>query len=667
MHFALVTAPTITEFRSREEILSRAVQQAALQPQLGILSVASVLEQWGDLPHLFDVNAEYLRFALNGEQPCMDEFADYMGALAVRSNADVYGLSSICSSFPLSLRIADAIKRLRPHAMVLFGGPQASVVDEAVLRRFPAVGFVLRGEVERSLPIFLRELCGNYRFADVPGLCFRDGNQVYRTASPPVIEDLDSLPSPAYHLSSYLRDATSASIELGRGCPFSCSFCSTNDFFRRRFRLRSPERVLADMRQIAETYGISHFELVHDMFTVDRKRVVAFCETLRASGEAFTWDCSARTDCVDAELLQQMASSGCRGLFFGIESGSTRMQRIIDKDLDPAKAEAMLQACEDVGIRTTASLIVGFPEENWADVADTLQIYMRSARCKRSHPQLNLLAPLAGTPLQTRHAADLILTDFNSSMSHQGLSQADMEVTLIRENPDIFSNFYRIPTPDLDWTMLFDLREWLSMITEHFRWLLCALVRRVTPLDLHKQWLAWSEESTRCRNAGELRRYYARDIARSDFLRFVQEGEFRSDPVVSTLLRVEATLASAGEARGLYARQKGWRLATSVQVLTLSYSLSALTAALAAGDEPTSMQSFYASRKDDSTLRLHCISPFLAKLLKLFGAGSGAEIGSFLRQEYGLSDTYDLTELIEQLIHELHKDGWITFDASLTA
>ena len=240
MHFALVTAPTITEFRSQEEIRSRAVQQAALQPQLGILSVAAVLEQWGDRPHLLDANAEYLAYASSAGYARMDDFADHLAETAARSNADVYGFSSICSTFPISLRVARALKEMRPYATVLFGGPQVSVVDQPVMQHFPFVDFVLRGEVEHSLPVFLRELFGDYNFADVPGLTFRDGTVVRRTPNAPVIEDLDALLPPSYHLSAYLDQAKAASIELGRGCPFSCTFCSTNDFFRRRFSTALP-------------------------------------------------------------------------------------------------------------------------------------------------------------------------------------------------------------------------------------------------------------------------------------------------------------------------------------------------------------------------------------------------------------------------------------------
>src|SRR5437764_12338342 len=103
-----------------------------------------------------------------------------------------------------------------------------------------------------------------------------------------------------------------AALDLGRGCPFACTFCSTNDFFRRNFRLRSPERVLQDMRQFAARYASREFQLVHDMFTFDRKRVVEFCNAMLASGEDFTRSCSARTDCIDEPLLDLMLSSCCR-------------------------------------------------------------------------------------------------------------------------------------------------------------------------------------------------------------------------------------------------------------------------------------------------------------------------------------------------------------------
>ena len=673
MHFALITAPTITEFRSLEEIESKAVQEAALQPQLGILSVAAILEQWGDCPHLIDTNAEYLDFrqVANG---CVDDFAEHLAQQAVLSNADVYGFGSICSTFPLSLRVARALKKIRPYATVLFGGPQASAVDLPVLEKFSFVDYILRGEVEESLPRFLKELAGDYSFNRVPGLTFRDGSTIQRTPNAPVIEYLDALPSPAYHLSEYLRGAKAASIELGRGCPFSCTFCSTNDFFRRRYRLRSPERVLNEMRLIADQYGIRHFELVHDMFTVDRKRVVAFCDVMRVSGEQFTWDCSARTDCVDEELLQEMVASGCSGLFFGIESGSVRMQRIIDKDLDPQKAEEMLRVSERLGIRTTASLIVGFPEEEWSDVDATLRMYVQSARCSRSHPQINLLAPLAGTPLYTKHAHELQLEEFCSDMSHQGLSQADEDLALIRNHPEIFPNFYMIPAPMLNREMLFELREFLGMASERFRWLLCAIAQVTALRTFHEEWTRWRRRRRGDLSKSEIRRYYAEQTSRRDFLQFVSQCSLRSDTFVNTFLQVEEALLVAAEktqqdvdtteARTQKANG-GWNDAVScaqgVQLLALRYDLSELTLAMTHGKFPEKENiTYYATRRQkDGNVVLSQISPFLAGTLRECNGQSVQAVERVFGEQFNLQDQAVIEQSVKQLVTRLQDDGWL--------
>src|SRR5205085_7872746 len=155
----------------------------------------------------------------------------------------------------------------------------------------------------------------------------------------------------------------------------------------------------------------------------DRRRVVAFCEAMAASKTGFTWSCSARTDCIDEELMELMSSSGCRGIFFGVEVGSDRMQRVIDKRLDIVRARQMVDCAERLGIHTTVSLITGFPEETPDDLQQTLAMFVHSARCPHSNPQLNLLAPLAGTPIYQHHKQQLSLEELCSEMSHQGRRQ----------------------------------------------------------------------------------------------------------------------------------------------------------------------------------------------------------------------------------------------------
>lgn len=556
MHLCLVSAPTVTEYQSTDEWNNRGVRSAASNPQLGILSLAAALERLGHQPNIVDVNEVYLKFVEASESASPVNFAEFLADEIVKKDSDVYGFSTICSTYPLTVRVAESVKRLRPNARILFGGPQASVVDVPTLAAFPFVDFVLRGEAEITLPLLIGELeCGG-RPDRAAGLTYRDGSVVRRNGNAPVISDLDSLPSPAYHLSRCLEGSRTASLELGRGCPFSCTFCSTNDFFRRNFRLRSPGRVLEDMRAVAGKYSISDFELVHDMFTVDKRRVIEFCEAMIASGDGFTWSCSARTDCVDESLLELMARSGCRGVFFGVETGSLRMQKVIDKHLDPQRAESVIDVAEKLGMNTTVSLITGFPEETWEDVRETLRIFMHSARCPHSGPQLNILAPLAGTPIYSAHKEQLVLEELCSDMSHQGLSQNEADLDLIRNHPDIFPNFYLLPMPNLDRESLLELREFLTVAAECFRWLLSAIDQTSADmLDFYLEWRAHRVLLRRGLVGSALRRYYVGRDFRSDFLAFVRDHTAAMHPMTSALLTVEDALRQSTRPTLQFSRQ----------------------------------------------------------------------------------------------------------------
>ena len=549
MSVCLVTASTVAEFADPAEIRSESVRNAARNPQLGILSLAAVLKACGESVRILDLNCVYLghfesHFAFDGS-----EFAESAARIVTADNSDIYGFSSICSSYPLTIRIAKAVKALRPQATILLGGPQASVVDLQTLSVFPFIDLILRGEAEQTMPLLLDELRGDRQLEKVPGLSYRLGADPHRNPNAPLINDLDSIPSPAYHLSQYLQASKRASLELGRGCPFSCTFCSTNDFFRRKFRLRSPERVLQDMRSIAATYAIRDFELVHDMFTVDRRRVVAFCEAMIASDEGFTWSCSARTDCMDEELLELMARAGCRGIFYGVEVGSQRMQKVIDKHLETRRAHEIIDATERLGIGSTVSLISGFPEETWDDVRRSMDFFMHSARCPKSHPQLNLLAPLAETPLLTKHKDELILEELCSCVSHQGRHQDRADVEMIVAYPDIFPNFYVIPTPGLERDRLFELREFTLMGLARFRWMLVAIHQRTSGiLDFFTAWRGYRLRILPALGPSDLRQYYRTDNFRTDFADFVRTHKAGKAPVVKALLDYEDALGRSAAA-----------------------------------------------------------------------------------------------------------------------
>src|SRR5215831_10129128 len=293
MKICLISAPTANQLNNPALGEMEAARIMGELAPVGILSLAAVLEAQGLQPDVVDLNRVYYQWLHNTDptQPGVEpDFCAFAGSYFARRDFGFFGFSTVCSSFPLTLRIAAEVKRHHPYSVVALGGPQASVVDVATMRAFPAIDLLVRGEAELTLPELIDALTRGSSLVSIPGITFRrdaDG-EITRNPDGPLVMDLDALPFPAFHLFPDIRLCRHFPLELGRGCPFACTFCSTNDFFRRRFRLKSPAQMISEMRRVKQTYGISSFELVHDMFTVDRNRVVRFCEALIEANEEFT-------------------------------------------------------------------------------------------------------------------------------------------------------------------------------------------------------------------------------------------------------------------------------------------------------------------------------------------------------------------------------------------
>ena len=495
MQICLVTAPTISDFVDPEVTLGAHTSRG---PQLGVVCLAASVEAHGHSVNLVDLDyiaVNTLRSAGKQISP-EDLFAAFVSELAP-VDATVFGFSTICGSYPITIRLAKEVKRLHPGSYIVLGGPQASVVDIPTLNAFEWIDFIVRGEADWTFPALLNEIENSGQSLDfncLRGVTYRSTGSVLRSQSAPLVDDLDALPLPSFELDKNIRERKTAHLELGRGCPYDCSFCSTNDFFRRNFRLKSANKMLAQMRELNQRYGVKAFTLVHDMFTVNRKKVEEFARTLIDSGESFEWSCSARTDRVDEELLSIMAKAGCRGIFFGVETGSRRMQEVINKHLDLDDAwEAVVSATKH-GMKTAVAFIVGFPEETLADLRCSVHFFIRSTRIDNAEPQMSLLAPLAGTPIEKQFRNQLVFDHIYSDMSHQGWREDPNDLHLIQQHPDIFPNFYSVPAL-LPRPYVREIRDFVHGLTIWFRWLPVALLDATNDfIYVFDEWVRWHDK-----------------------------------------------------------------------------------------------------------------------------------------------------------------------------
>src|SRR5260370_24100459 len=265
MKICLISAPTANQFDNRPVGETEAARIMGELAPVGILSLAAVLEAKGLQPEVVDLNRVYYSWLQDSNRDKTD-FCSFAGAYFAGRDFDFFRFYTVCSSYPLTLRIAAEVKRVHPKSVVVLGGPQASVVDISTMRAYPFIDLVVRGEAEQTLPDLVDALANDSSLAPLPRTPFRrnqDG-EIVRAPDAPLVLDLDALPFPAFHLFPDVRFCRHFPLELGRGCPFACTFCSTNDFFRRRFRLKTPAQMIAAMRWVKQTHSIHSFELVHD-------------------------------------------------------------------------------------------------------------------------------------------------------------------------------------------------------------------------------------------------------------------------------------------------------------------------------------------------------------------------------------------------------------------
>ena len=408
------------------------------RPPLGLISLATVLRDDGCDVEIFDLDR--LEPTSTQEMVCQ--------AIMARE-PEIVGFSTMCSTYLTSLKLAQGCKSLDPAVKIILGGPQATITAEATLALFPFVDVIARGECEQNITTIMRALATGGPLAAIPGLHYRAGATIVSTPALPPISDLDEIPLPDYGLCPNLTAHQRLPIEVGRGCPFQCTFCCTNDFWGRKYRLRSSDRQIALFRQLQSEHGFREFVFEHDNFTVSKAKVIELCRAIRQAELNINWRCDSRIDTLDAELIQEMAAAGCTGIYMGIETGSPRIQKLIKKNLDLSHAVETVRQVLAAGINITASFILGFPQETLEDLLQTIDLMLR---LKFAGPRfvnifLFMLAPTPLTELYAEYASSLRFDGNLSVIAHTRLTDADRE--LVRQHPEIFAAYHYFDTPHL--------------------------------------------------------------------------------------------------------------------------------------------------------------------------------------------------------------------------
>jgi radical SAM superfamily enzyme YgiQ (UPF0313 family) len=374
--------------------------------RLGLLSVAASLE------HVTGIRPQFLDISVLGNTYKILEHE-----LATMAPPDVVGLSVLTFNMLDARMTARLVRERFPKAKIVAGGHHATLYPRETVA-LGEIDYAICGEGERVFARLVSELkeTGHAPRAEVldalGGLAWKDGAGKVRF-NPFKDEgvDFDSIPAPAHHLidlakynNVLARQAHTASVQSSRGCPAACTFC---DIRKTKFRGRSPERVVAELKQLV-ALGTRDFFFVDDTITVEKARVLKICELIEKEKLEIEFKVSSRTDMITPEILEALKRAGCYRIHYGVESATPRLLRYLEKGSTPERVQRAFKLTREAGIQTYAYMMIGIPTETREEMFASVDYVTKTL--KADYAQFSILTPYPKTALYERMLQDGIVT-----------------------------------------------------------------------------------------------------------------------------------------------------------------------------------------------------------------------------------------------------------------
>lgn len=344
-------------------------------PRLGTVLLGTILKQHG--------------YEVKSYVEALDEM-DLKDVLT----ADAVGISTITSTSRRSYEIAKLIRKA--GIPVFMGGPHVTYMPDEALEY---VDYVIRGEADDTIVDFVKALSENKGFENIPGLSYRRDGVVHHNKTTPFCKDLDKLPCPDFRLISGveqkgIKKFSITPIMTSRGCPYDCSFCSVTGMFGQKYRFRSKERVMEELRNNRDAGGDWVF-FYDDNFCAHKKRTKELLHTMIEQRVTPHWTAQVRVEVAkDPELLDLMKRSNCHTVYIGLESVNPATLKAYNKNQSVEDIENCIKTLHKKGIRIHGMFVFGSDQDTTDTIAETVRFAKKN---DLESVQFLILTPLPGT------------------------------------------------------------------------------------------------------------------------------------------------------------------------------------------------------------------------------------------------------------------------------
>lgn len=436
----------------------------------GLLAIGTVLKQEYPQTWIYDLDPPFRAGSFSYDKKDIGNLLKYV----LDREPDFLGMTAYCSNLPFVLYFARKLREANSEIKIILGGPQVSPTAAEVVSKYKEIDVVVRGESEQIILPLMDQLVKGESLNVVPGITYLEDGKIIQTSPPGLIEDLDDLSITNYSLINVddyfaMKNNIKIGVEAGRGCPYNCIFCSTSIMWQRKYRMKTPKRLFEDMKLAANTFGVDYITLVHDNFTTSKNFIREFCGYLLEQGTPFTWGCSSRSDQLDSELVSLMAKAGCKDIFFGIESGSWKIQQQIGKRIRIPVTQETLKRVTAEDIDCTASFIIGHLDENLKDLNESLELMVCLKEHGVTNVQCHILAPHNGTEVFYKVQKELFLDPHSSHLAPVECYGKLPEIQrMILDQPTLFPSFFQFNREHLNLGMLHFVQNIGFMMINYF-------------------------------------------------------------------------------------------------------------------------------------------------------------------------------------------------------
>lgn len=341
------------------------VETLLLHPPLGFGYLANALKK--DMHEV-----------LVADLPILENSLEYLFTILKDFRPDVIGITCVAQTYLPALQVATIAKQWCHNLHVVIGGPHVTFIPEEALARHSQLDYIVLFDAEDSFTQLISALSSNAGSAllnlkTIPGLAYRDGNNIHVNPPLPPVKNLDVYSTPdrsIFDINWYLKHDYETVVMTARGCPGKCKFCSTRQNGR-DYRWHGVDHVCNEIEHVLGL-GFSSIFFGDDTFSGNKKRLFELCDAIKRRRLGFEWTCNIRVADANPDVLDAMMEAGAYRVFVGFESTQQPSLDLLKKGTTLYSQYQAAQNIKSSGLQLHGSFIIGAPGDTYETISATL-------------------------------------------------------------------------------------------------------------------------------------------------------------------------------------------------------------------------------------------------------------------------------------------------------